>query len=177
MEKISKVNNFSNYEVYSDGRIYSNFTDKFLKPIIDRYGYAYVFVTQDCGKQKKVRVHRLVALAFIPNPNNLPQVNHKDGNKLNNSIENLEWCSAKYNTQHAWDIGLKEFTEAQRNHITNLGKNSAKKVQYINLKTLHKEIFSSLREACENLTLNYDCVRSMISRGKPYLSIHSFAYF
>ncbi len=52
------------------------------------------------------QVHRLIALAFIPNPDNLPEINHIDGNPLNNSLENLEWCTHQYNMQHAWDTGL-----------------------------------------------------------------------
>lgn len=56
-------------------------------------------------------MHRLVAEAFIPNPNNLPQVNHIDGNKENNNVSNLEWCSCQNNIQHAWDIGIKTFSE------------------------------------------------------------------
>lgn len=52
------------------------------------------------------KVHRMVAEAFIPNPDNLPQINHKDGNKLNNHATNLEWCTARQNTAHAWLTGL-----------------------------------------------------------------------
>ena len=53
-----------------------------------------------------LRLHRELAIHFIPNPNNLPLINHKDGNKLNNSIDNLEWCDNKHNSQHARDMGL-----------------------------------------------------------------------
>lgn len=59
------------------------------------------------GKQKHFSIHRLVATAFIPNPQHLPQVNHKDGNKNNNRVSNLEWCTQPYNQQHAVDTGLK----------------------------------------------------------------------
>lgn len=60
------------------------------------------------GKIKLKRVHRLVAEAFISNPNNYPCINHKDGNKLNNNVENLEWCSYSYNNKEAYRIGLKQ---------------------------------------------------------------------
>lgn len=60
----------------------------------------------DGGKQRQYYVHRLVAEAFIPNPTSLPQVNHIDGNTLNNRADNLEWCTAAQNCQHAWDTGL-----------------------------------------------------------------------
>lgn len=69
-----------------------------LKPMITK-GYCYVRLT-DCGNWKNERIHRLVAQAFIPNPNNLPEVNHKDENKLNNRADNLEWCTHNYNLNY-----------------------------------------------------------------------------
>ena len=70
-----------------------------------RFGYFELSLHKD-GKEKRFKLHRLVALAFVPNPNNYPQVNHIDGNKGNNSVENLEWCSCKYNINHALKTGL-----------------------------------------------------------------------
>jgi len=66
----------------------------------ESHGYKYVSYSED-GKGYTLRVHRLVAEIFIPNPDNLPYVNHKDGDKTNNNVLNLEWCSAKENTDHA----------------------------------------------------------------------------
>lgn len=71
-----------------------------------KYAYAHVSLNNPDGTQKRVRVHRLVAEAFIPNPNNLPQVNHKDGNKANNNVENLEWCTIRDNLLHSFRTGL-----------------------------------------------------------------------
>ena len=68
-------------------------------------GYRMVVLTVD-GKKLYPMVHRLVAKAFIPNPQNLREVNHKDGNKLNNSLDNLEWVTTRENQLHARDMGL-----------------------------------------------------------------------
>ena len=67
--------------------------------VIDRDGYAKVHLCL-CGKSKYHFVHRIVATAFIDNPENLPQINHKDENKKNNKAENLEWCTSKYNKNY-----------------------------------------------------------------------------
>lgn len=71
-----------------------------LSPSSTRKGYLSVGLTKDGTCLKTVRVHRLVALAFLPNPDNLPQINHKDEDKTNNRADNLEWCTAKYNMNY-----------------------------------------------------------------------------
>ena len=70
-----------------------------------RNGYVYIFLMKD-NKSKNFRLHRLVAEAFIPNPENKLQVNHKDGNKLNNNVNNLEWCTHRQNINHAKENNL-----------------------------------------------------------------------
>lgn len=70
-----------------------------------RNGYMYVYLNKN-AKGKYCRVHRLIAEAFIDNPNNLPQVNHIDGNKQNNRVDNLEWCTSKENIKHSYKLGL-----------------------------------------------------------------------
>ena len=79
--------------------------EKILKSSIGTKGYLKVSF-RVLGKQYTKNVHRLLAENFIENPDNLPCVNHIDGNKLNNSIENLEWCSYSHNVKHAYDNGL-----------------------------------------------------------------------
>ena len=87
--------------------------------------YAYVKLYRH-SQHKIFRVHRLVALAFIPNPNNKPQVNHIDGNKMNNDSRNLEWCTQAENNRHAIDTGLQDpsrMIEATRKKVVQLSKN------------------------------------------------------
>lgn len=68
-------------------------------PRVGKGGYLYLDLHKN-GVTKTMKIHRLVAITFIPNPNNLPQINHKDENKLNNNVENLEWCDASYNNRY-----------------------------------------------------------------------------
>lgn len=82
-------------------------TGKILKTKEDVNGYLRVSLLKN-GKYQKMNVHRLIAIAFIPNENNFPIINHKDGNKLNNNISNLEWCTYSYNSKHAYDNELRE---------------------------------------------------------------------
>lgn len=99
MKEIWKdIKNFEGlYQVSNLGRIKNN-KDEILKPAIKR-GYNQVTLCKN-GERKYIGVHRLVAESFIPNPNNLPQVNHKDENKLNNTVQNLEFCDCSYNINY-----------------------------------------------------------------------------
>ena len=90
------------YSIDSDGNIYNHKRNIILKP--RKSGYGYLSVTMYNNKTRYV--HKLIAEFFIPNPENKSQVNHKDGNKLNNSIDNLEWCTVRENLLHAMHNGL-----------------------------------------------------------------------
>lgn len=101
---------WENYaQVSSDGRIYSKRSSQERK-LQNTTGYNWVKIWKE-GKFHQVFVHRAVALAFIPNPENKRVVNHKDGNKTNNTVENLEWCSQSENIKHAYSTGLKGIGE------------------------------------------------------------------
>ena len=96
-----QIENFENYEISSYGRVrkhYKNKKVKYLKPMKTN-GYLCVELWKN-RKRKRIKIHRLVAIAFIPNTDNLPQVNHRDLNKENNNVENLEWISNRDNCLH-----------------------------------------------------------------------------
>ncbi len=86
------------YQVSDDGQV-RNSKGIILKPEVNKKGYLRVNLFKE-GKKKKYRIHRLVAMAFIPNPDNLPQINHIDEDKSNNCLTNLEWCDCKYNNNY-----------------------------------------------------------------------------
>jgi hypothetical protein len=89
----------------SNGKLLSKVTGEYYKPCICRKGYERVTLYIN-RKAYTMRVHRLIATAFLPNPDNLPQVNHKDGDKQNNRLDNLEWISNRDNMDHAIDNDL-----------------------------------------------------------------------
>ena len=84
------------YQISNKGRIWSVSSNRVLS-LNERSGYLGTILIKPNGKRQNEHCHRLVALAFLDNPNNLPQVNHIDENKHNNNVENLEWCSSYYN--------------------------------------------------------------------------------
>lgn len=102
------VPDFPNYLVNKNGEIYSikgKVVPYKLKYKIDKYGYQIVALSNENGK-KHIGVHRVVAITFLDNPMDLPEVNHKDGDKTNNTVDNLEWCTTKFNINHAFDNKL-----------------------------------------------------------------------
>ena len=101
--------------------VFNNYTKtEFKKPRVMKNGYVYVQFYYD-GTNHPIRLHRLVAQHFCPNPNGYDEVNHKDGDKLNNVADNLEWCSHSTNVKHSFDTGLKtphRWSEEEKKRIS-----------------------------------------------------------
>ena len=88
------------YQINENGDVYSHKSRKILKNVIGTHGYYMVYLSASNGKTVARQIHRLVALAFIPNPDNKPCIDHIDGNRTNNSLSNLRWCTVKENNNN-----------------------------------------------------------------------------
>ena len=120
----------THYEVSNKGNVRNSNTGKILQPGVSNCGYLRVgiYYVKD-NRQYYIHgsVHRLVAIAFIPNPDNLPQVNHKDGNKTHNWVENLEWSSSSDNDYHAYATGLKKKIYGENSHLHKYSRDAIEK--------------------------------------------------
>ena len=96
---MTEIKGYENYLIYEDGKVYSKKRKKFLSPCPDKDGYLQVNLWKN-GKSKSYRIHRLIGLHFIPNPNNFPCIDHIDMSKTNNNLNNLRWCSYSTNNKN-----------------------------------------------------------------------------
>jgi len=143
---------------YPDGKMRC-FPGKLLTPVEMPNGYLRVHIRKPINKNK--RVHRLVAESFIPNPMNLPIVNHLDGDKHNNCASNLEWCTAKENTNHAIKTGLRGFTVTPKPIMAYKGDNLI-------------GVFGSVAECTSKLNCKGSGIRGVLhGRNKTH---HGFSF-
>ena len=165
---LKKIKDFPNYLASKNGNIYSvNYRGhgkfKRLKLVKSKIGYLVVSLCNN-GKVKQYKVHRLVAITFIDNKENKPCINHLDGNKKNNVISNLEWCTVQENTQHSYDNGLQK-------RAKNCLKRS-KPVKGVNIKTGEEISFESTQEAGRNGFDNghiSKCCKGVYKQHKGYI--------
>jgi hypothetical protein len=142
------------YQVSNFGRLKSFWRKKeiIMKPSNNGWGYYFVSLRKNETKIKSITIHRLVAEAFILNPENKEQVNHIDGNKLNNHVFNLEWCTRLENMRHGFKMGLIKTSKEHQINMTNKAKDvNLKKVYKFSKDGNYIEEYNSLREAA---TLN-----------------------
>lgn len=128
-------------------------------------GYAIVNLYNKDKKMKSLSVHRLIAKAFLPNPNNYPEVNHINGIKLDNRVENLEWCSKQQNTKHAFDNNLGGFKDRALNNLKKINN----KYHYSKIELVKNDIvisFNKTEEVAKFLGSTKQAVADAIKNNK-----------
>lgn len=152
MEEWKQIEGYENYYISSHGRVYStNYGGRILKPWLDgKHNYLQVGLSKN-NKVHKESIHRLVALAFIPNVDNKPEVNHKDYDSTNNHVNNLEWVTREENMRHCFELHsqVRYFKECElyKGDIL-IGK------------------FQTISEACRYASDEYGVSYSMLNRYK-----------
>ena len=166
------IKDFENYEVSNLGRVRNTIFKnnicekpkiKILKQCLQNSGYLKTTIRKN-KKQYNKTIHRLVAETFIPNPNNLPCINHKDGNKHNNCVDNLEWCTYSYNNKEAYRMGLKKPYQTGK-----YGADSLKAIKVLMIDKNTNEIlkeFGSLIDAAHYVGKNKSCHIVNCCKGK-----------
>ena len=136
-----KIDGFENYSICRSGIVRNDKTGKIKKLAVNSKGYNRVILSKD-GKTKRFFLHRLLAIAFIPNPQNKPCVDHINGNRQNNALENLRWCTRSENNRNAKNHGQYKkgvsFNKSSQKFVAKIG---------INGKTRHLGLFESEDEA------------------------------
>ena len=127
MRKAKEINGYPSYFVDKEGDVYRL---QKLTPRPTRGDYLRCAIVSFAKKRKDYLIHRLVAEAFIDNPNNLPEVNHKDSDRSNNRKENLEWCTRKENMIHAYSEGKKIPPNGERNGRSTLTLDQVKDIRF-----------------------------------------------
>jgi hypothetical protein len=181
-----KAIGYNSYSVSDTGLVRNDTTGKVMRGGLTKDGYHHVKLTREKRKSKYVLTHRIVAMAFIPNPDNKPQVNHKDGIKTNNKVENLEWVTNLENSWHLWNvlgrtvseetrkrisISKRNPNEETRRHISEAQKrrkmflsrnNNAKRVVRIE----DRKIYDTMKEAAMEIGIDYRLISATCHKNQ-----------
>lgn len=153
------------YQISSYGRVKSFYLGKehILKPEQNGHGYLSVRLSKN-GSHKHFYIHIMVARAFIPNPENKPEVNHRDGIKFNCHVSNLEWATHSENGKHAFQNGLRRHKTGEDNWKSHMKNADARYCREVCIPG-DKEF--GIKALAEKFSVSYDCMRGII-RGKTY---------
>ncbi len=183
MEKWSKIDGFSHYLVSDKGRVMSKpwedgrrrKTACILDGTAHDFGYLKVCLVGDDGVKKNVFIHRLVALAFLPNPEGKRCINHIDNNPKNNNLENLEWCTHKENTAWMLKCGRAKRTESWLNNLNKGLDIMRKPVVGTNISTGEEIRFDGLNEV-KRSGFQPSCVCNCCKGKQAYHKGYSWRY-
>ena len=175
---MKEIEKYPNYFVTEEGLVFSSKTNRFLKFSYDQQGYQRVGLYIGNYKTKTIKVHRLIAETLMPNPENKKDVNHKDGDKSNNNINNLEWCTRSENIKHAFKTGLKTIPDSQKNRFISMvksqtGRNNPAARKIIN--TITGDIFDTIKDVLPLVNLKRTTFQAMLSnqnRNKTNFKYH-----
>lgn len=157
-----KIDGYENYFITEDGKVWNG--KKFINQWVDNVGYRQVVLFKN-GKKKYYRVHRIVAEHYLGKPIEGKCVNHIDGNKLNNNVENLEWVTNRDNIQHGYDNNLYQFKTRSHPVIVRRKINNEEMWE-----------FKSIRSLSEELGLNRKTVTSILKGNKENNYEYLFEY-
>jgi hypothetical protein len=170
------------YFVSNTGKIKSK-DERILKPYLAKNGYYFITLYFESNK-RTLLVHRVLALTFLPNPENKQMVNHIDGCKTNNNLSNLEWCTPKENSQHAWAAGLMEnsrqkaairmsniglkYKEQNGQRLKDLNKIASKRIEIYDLNWVKIAEYESIKDLRRRTGIGGRTIKSCISRSVPH---------
>lgn len=183
LSELKGFENFEGYTISEDGSVFSfketirdSSTGQIvgtgitkqpiaIKGSVDSKGYRYIDIKDKEGKRKCPKVHRLVALAFLENKDSKPQINHIDGVKLNNNVDNLEWVTNSENQLHAYKLGLQTPHKREKNYQWSGKHENCKKVRQLDLEGNEVKIHNSLAIAGRSVGKNYTTI-SKVCNGE-----------
>lgn len=151
--QISNLGRIKSFTKYKDGKILNNY--------LTQYGYVGCLLKNKDGKSKNRFVHRLVAIAFIPNPHGYPQINHKNGIRSDCRVDNLEWCTASQNMRHAYDVLGFKSVRGEANAASKLTEEKVKEIYAFAM----EEVLTT-----DEIGEMYDVTQSVVSKIKSGMS-------
>lgn len=157
--QVSNMGNVRSLWMWDGNKYRARSTPKIMKTQMTTTGYEKVTLVID-GHRKHCKVHRLVALAFIPQIDGKPHINHKDGNKTNNVVENLEWCNRSENMRHAYKLGLKQPRKSKKIKVPK----TPRKRYNIPKDEFKADILSGMRNV--DIARKYGCTRQLVAVRK-----------